>query len=353
MRRSDRRKVHFIVPGAIGQTTGGYIYDRRIVEGLREIGWSVAVHELRGRFPDPDAPARRAARDALAGIGAGRAVIDGLALLAFDGLFDERTRRPIVALVHHPLARESGLDPDCRRRFAANEPQIWRRLAGVIATSGATRREILAAGVPAARAIAVEPGVVPRKHPRPRRRRGVVILLAVGAIIPRKGHGLLLAALAGLRHRPWRLLCLGSDARDRAHAARLRAAVRIRRLARRVRFVGEVEPRLLDRAYASAHVFAMPSLHEGYGMAAAEALAEGLPVVATRAGALADLVPPGAGALVRLNDARSLRRALRRLLEAPRRRLKMRRGALASARRFSDWPEQARRFAGALDRLAP
>ncbi|HJS31246.1 MAG TPA: glycosyltransferase family 4 protein [Alphaproteobacteria bacterium] len=345
--------LHFVVPGAIGQTTGGYIYDRRMVEGLRNLGWRVVVHELAGRFPDADAPARRAARDALARIGADRAVIDGLALLAFDGSFDQRARWPVVALVHHPLARESGLDAARRRRFAACEPRIWRRLAGVIATSGATRHEIVCAGVAAARAIAVEPGVARRPHLRPFRRHGIVILLAVGAIIPRKGHGLLLAALAGLRRRRWRLLCLGSEARDRAHAARLRAAVRLRRLARRVRFAGEAEPRLLERAYASAHVFTLPSLHEGYGMAFADALAQGLPVVTTRAGALADLVPAAAGALVRPNDTRGLRRALRRLLEAPRRRSRMRRGALATARRFSDWPDQARRFAGALVRLAP
>jgi glycosyltransferase involved in cell wall biosynthesis len=353
MRRSERREVHFVVPGDIGQATGGYAYDRRMVEGLRDLGWRIAVHELAGRFPDADGRARRAARDVLAHIGAGRAVIDGLALLAFDGLFEMPTRPPIVALVHHPLARESGLDMPRRRRFAAREPRIWRRLSGVIATSCATRREIVAAGVSAGRAIAIEPGVEHRQSTRRLRRRGGALLLAVGAIIPRKGHDVLLAALSGLRRRPWRLLCIGSDARDRQHAARLRAAVRLRRLTRRVRFVGEVGPLVLERAYSSAHVFTLPSLHEGYGMAYADALAHGLPVVATRAGALADLVPTGAGTLVRPYDAEGLRRALRRFLERPCRRLRMRRGALATARRFAEWPQQVLRFADALDRLAP
>ncbi len=352
-RRSEPRPLHFVVPGAIDQTTGGYIYDRRMVDGLRELGWRVLVHELAGRFPDPDAAARRSARDALARIGVGRAVIDGLALLAFDGLFDQGSRPPIMALVHHPLAREIGLDIQRRRRFADREPRLWRRLCGVIATSRATRREILAAGIQAARTIAVEPGMTLRRRQQLRPSHGVTRLLAVGTLTPRKGHALLLAALAGLKHRSWRLLCLGSDARDRAHAARLRATVRARGLSRRVRFAGEAAPRRLERAYASAHLFALPSLHEGYGMAFAEALARGLPVVATRAGALVDLVPIRAGALVRPNDARGLRRVLRRLLDAPRRRHRMRLGALATARRFADWPDQARRFAAAIERLAP
>lgn len=351
-RRSESDCIHFIVPGALDQATGGYIYDRRMVDGLRALGRQVVVHELDGRFPDPDAAARSAAGDALARVGAAQAVIDGLALLACDLSKTSEAQKRCVALIHHPLADESGLDVGRRRRFARDEPVLWRRLAGVIVTSEATRREIIAAGVPAGRVVAVTPGVPPAPR-APKRKKGTVRLVAVGTVIPRKGHLALLAALAGLKRQAWRLDCVGSTTRDRRHAARLAAAIRLHRLCARVRLVGERDTQQVIAAYRRAHLFTLPSRHEGFGIAFAEALAHGLPIVAARAGALVDLVPRTAGILSRPGDVGGLRRSLRALLDYPRRRQILRRGALATARRFADWPRQVRVFAAAIDRLMP
>ena len=103
--------VHLVVPGALDQRTGGYVYDRHMVEGLRAAGREVVVHELAGAFPFGDEAARAAAAEALRRMApSGLPVIDGLALPAFEKTLARLPRR-WVALVHHPLALETGLSP--------------------------------------------------------------------------------------------------------------------------------------------------------------------------------------------------------------------------------------------------
>src|SRR5262245_38885558 len=100
------RPIGFLVPGRLETRTGGYLYDRRIVEGLRAHGWNVALHELDWSFPFPSASAREHARRVLASLADGTiAMIDSLAFGALpEELELERERLRIVALVHLPLA---------------------------------------------------------------------------------------------------------------------------------------------------------------------------------------------------------------------------------------------------------
>ena len=96
----------FVVPGDLETRTGGYGYDRRIVDGLRERGWRVDVVSLDGTFPFPTRAAREEAGRALAAIPDGATVlIDGLALGVLpDEAEREGKRLNLVALVHHALA---------------------------------------------------------------------------------------------------------------------------------------------------------------------------------------------------------------------------------------------------------
>jgi glycosyltransferase involved in cell wall biosynthesis len=341
-RRSEA--IHFVVPGPLDQATGGYRYDAAIVAGLRALGHSVVVHELAGRFPLVDAPAVAAARVALKKTGRQRAVIDGLALPAFAGLLG-RNRR-IAGLVHHPLWLERGMARQHADALRHRESGVLKQLATIIVTSKATRGDVEALGVASGSIAVVEPGTAPGAVRR--RHTGAARLLSVGTLTPRKGHDVLLRALARLRRRRWRLRCVGSAARNVRHARVLRALVVRLRLGSRVRFAGEVSPGTLARLYASSDLFALPSLHEGYGMAFTEALARGVPVVGARAGAVPDVVPKQAGILVTPADVTALCRALRSLLGASRRRERLARGAYLRRRGFPGWPEQARRFAAAL-----
>lgn len=346
--------LSFLVPGSLDQLTGGYLFARRVVEGLRALGRAVTVVELAGRYPDADDAARSSAAVALARLRPGEtAVIDGLALPGFaDCLAVAAQRLNLVGFIHHPLSLETGLAADEARRYAALEAQLWPLMRGILCPSASTARSVVAAGVAAHRVVVAPPGTARPAAGSRRGTHGAPRLLAVGTITPRKGHLLLVEALAGLVELDWRLTCIGSLERDAAAAAALRRAIAAHGLADRIALAGEHPPALMGDVYRDADLFVLPSYHEGYGMACAEALAHGLPVIATTAGAIPDTVPPAASILVPPGDATALREALRRALCDGALRCRLAAGAALAAAALPDWPTAVQNWAAGLDRLA-
>jgi glycosyltransferase involved in cell wall biosynthesis len=348
------RACAFLVPGPLDQLTGGYLFGRKVVDGLRALGRAVKVAELPGRFPDADDTARAAAAEALASLPTGStAVIDGLALPAFtECLAREAQRLRLVGFVHHPLSLETGLSAVEARRYAALEARLWPMLCGVLCPSAHTANAVISAGVAADRVVVSAPGTDKPTIPRERRARGPLHLLAVGTVTPRKGHLLLVEALAGLREFDWRLTCIGSLERDRAAAEALRRALAASGLGDRVVLAGETPAQRLAQAYREADVFVLASHHEGYGMVYAEALAHGLPIVATTAGAISETVPASASLLVPPGDVGALRSALRQVFSDERLRATLAAQAALAAAALPDWRTAVRQWAAALDRLA-
>jgi glycosyltransferase involved in cell wall biosynthesis len=343
------RALHLVLPGDPATLSGGYAYDRRIAAGLRALGWRVEVHALDASFPAPTAVALAHAREALARIPDGALVLlDGLALGAMPSLAAaERGRLRLVALVHHPLAEETGLDAASAAALRESETRALAAARGVITTSRATARALAAYRVDAARIRVVEPGTDPA--PLARGSAGdTVELLCVAAVIPRKGHAVLVEALAGLADLPWHLVCVGSLERDAATAAGLRRQIDACRLAARVTLAGEHARATLDGFYDRADAFVLATFHEGYGMAFAEALARGLPVVGARAGAVPDTVPPDAGLLVPPGDAAALRAALARVIGDPATRARLAEGARRARALLPTWPQTSTSVAAAL-----
>jgi glycosyltransferase involved in cell wall biosynthesis len=343
------KRFAFAVPGELATPTGGYAYDRRIIAGLAGRGWQAEVVSLGEGFPHPDEATRTAARARLAALPPGPVVVDGLAL----GVLPEGAKAlqgRLIALVHHPLALESGLSAAQAAALRASERAALAPARRVVVTSAATA-DLLAAdyGVPKERIAVIEPGT-DRPAARPRAPRATVALLAVGAVVPRKGYDLLVTALATLTDLPWRLSIVGDLNRSPPTAHALADAIARRGLGDRIALLGAVAPEQLDTLYADADLFVLPSRFEGYGMAYAEAMAHGLPVVATRAGAIPDTVPPQAGVLVPPEDVPALAAALRRLIEDRSAREAF--AAAARALQFPSWDEQAARFAHILDEVA-
>jgi glycosyltransferase involved in cell wall biosynthesis len=342
------RRLHWIVPGSIAQRTGGYIYDRRIVDGLRALGWSVEVHELPGRYPDADGAAVRAAGLAADGVGNDLLVIDGLALLAFEDHVD-RLPAGWIGLIHHPLAMETGLAADDAVRFAARESRIMPRASRLIVTSPGTRRDLAGFDIDPARVWVVLPGVDPARPARGSGRQKPWQLLTVGSLTRRKGHLTLLEALAGLLDLDWRLNLVGSAAWDPAHAAEIERALPALGLAGRVAMIGEQDEAGLAELYDGADLFVLASHHEGYGMVLTEALARALPIVSTTAGAIPETVPKAAGRLVPPGDAAALAKAVRALLTDPGAYRRLAKGAAGARDNLQSWEDSARQFAAALE----
>lgn len=351
------RELVFVVPGDLGSATGGYAYDRRIIAGLRAQGRAVDVVTLDAGFPWPDADALAHAAQQLAAIRDGAlVVVDGLAFGAMPGLAERHAARlRWVALVHHPLALETGLAPWQGRALHVSERRALATARAVIVTSAATARELTAYGVQAGRVHVVNPGTdaapladgsAAQAGP------GGVSLLCVAALVPRKGHAVLIEALHGLRDRAWTLHCVGSMARDAGTAAAVRAAIAGHGLGDRVCLHGELADGEVQAMYRRADAVVLPSHHEGYGMALAEALAHGLPVVSTTAGAIPETVPRSAGVLVPPGDALALRAALAAVLDDPGLRARLAAGARAARAGLPTWPQAVDGFAAALDAVA-
>ena len=177
-------------------------------------------------------------------------------------------------------------------------------------------------------------------------------LLAVGSVVPRKGYDILVAALAAIPDLAWRLVIAGDRERSPQTARALDAQIARLGLAGRITFAGAVASQRLMQLYAAADLFVLPSRFEGYGMAYAEAIAHGVPVVGTRAGAIPQTVPAGAGVLVPPDDVDALANVLRRLIASPSERERLAAGARAAAATFPSWQDTAGLFAGVLEQVA-
>ena len=339
-------EVAFVVPGALDQRTGGYLYDRHMVEGMRALGREVGVHELPGRFPDADDATHRFAATAPAAV----RVVDGLALPAFADCVAELAR-PWVALVHHPLCLETGLAAEDAERLRALESGLLTQADRVLVTSRHTQGDVEALGIAPARIGVVAPGTrkpaaAPRAREAPPRR-----LLAVASLTARKGFPVLIEALGAVADQDWTLRIVGSAERDPTEARHVQRALEGAGIAPRTQLLGELEGAALDDAYRDADLFVLAPWHEGYGMVFAEALAHGLPVVGTSAGAVHDTVPPSAGVLVEPGDAQALADALREMFEDRALYDLLARGACSAGATLPDWPASVGQFANVLDRV--
>lgn len=353
--RLPEKHFTFALPGHLDTITGGYIYDKRIIAELRQLGWRIDLCSLSEQFPHPDAAVLAASYATLAALPRGVPVVmDGLAL----GALPEIGRylgpdRPLVALIHHPLAMEKGLSPQRTEELRASEKAALTAATQVITVSATTAALLTNDyGIEISRIKVVPPGTdpAPLAHGS---RDGVVTLIAVGSVVPRKGFELLIAALAQLPTLPWRLTIIGDLTRDAESAARLRAAIREAGLQDRVRLMGVVSDATLAALYDESDVFVLPSYYEGYGMVFTDAVARGLPVIATTGGAIPESLPAGTGILVTPGDVPALTSALRDMIGQP----ELRAQHAAASRRAADhlprWPLSAQLFGQAVAAVVP
>jgi glycosyltransferase involved in cell wall biosynthesis len=345
------RSVTFAVPGDLATPTGGYAYDRRMIAELEQLGWKVDVLNLGEGFPRPSDETRISAQARLSAVAKGQPiVIDGLALGVLPEVAAQlRLRHPLVAIVHHPLALETGVTADEAAALHASEQAALAATARIITSSATTARGLVANyNVPADRITVAPPGT-DQAAKALGSSDGVVRLLAVGSIVPRKGYDVLIAALATLADLPWHLTIAGDRTRDPAAAVRLDVDIARCKLSDRVTALGAVPPERIDELYAAADLFVLASRFEGYGMVYAEALARGLPVVGTTAGAIPETVPAGAGVLVAPDDVTALALVLRQLIGNAAERSRLAAGARAAAARLPAWKDSAKLLSRALE----
>jgi glycosyltransferase involved in cell wall biosynthesis len=350
--------VAFAIPGDIDAPTGGYAYARRMLRHLPEHGVTAHHIALPGSFPDPTEQDLEVTKHLLAQIDPATPILfDGLAFGAIPAEILAAIASPVVALVHHALALETGLTSQQRRYFQASERLALQHAAAVIASSPLTARTLVRdyAVNPDLLSIA-EPGTVPALRAigtgRP------FTMLAVGALIPRKGYPVLIDALEVLATQldaapdDWHLTIVGATGHSPEEANLVRERILQSGLRRNITIAGEVSARELSRLYVHADLFVMPSLYEGYGMVLAEAMARGLPIVSTTGGAAAETVPDDAALKVPPGDAAALADAIRIAMIDDDRRKAIADASWEAGRRLPDWPDSAAIVAGVLKSVA-
>lgn len=345
------KRLTWAVPGDIATVTGGYAYDRRIIAELTRLGWDVEVIGAGDGFPRPSIRQKAEAESRLLAAPSDRPmVVDGLAfgVLPELALTLHRTR-PLVALVHHPLGLETGLSDEESGQLLTSERAALSSTHSVVATSAWTGNLLIERfGVPPDRLSVILPGT--DRAPFATGSRGDPLrLISVGAIGVRKSFDILVEALAALADLSWHLTIVGDRERDAAAVARLDKSIARHGLRARIDCAGKVSPERLEALYAGADVFVLASRFEGYGMAFAEALAHGLPVIGTTGGATPYTVPLTAGRLAPPGDVAGLTAALREVISDHDLRQRLAAGARDASTKLPTWSESAAKFSQLLD----
>jgi glycosyltransferase involved in cell wall biosynthesis len=349
------KEVHVVVPAGLddpARPSGGNTYDRRVCTGLAALGWAVHEYPVPGAWPRADRAGHAALARAVRQIPDGAlALLDGLiASAAPEVLVPQARRLRRVVLVHMPLGHRPPDDEAGAVR--AREREVLAAAAAVVTTSAWTRRrlgELYA--LPAERVHVTEPGVdAARLAPGTAASDS---LLCVAALTPDKGHDVLLDGLAMAADLSWRCECVGSLVRDPAFADGVRRRARNSGLGDRVRFSGARIDRELDSVYAAADLLVLPSRAETYGLVVTEALARGVPVLASEVGGVTEALGHGEdgtqpGLLIPPGDPAALGAALRAWLEDAELRDRLRRAARERRGRLRPWAATASAVADVL-----
>ena len=352
--------IGFLLPGDPATPTGGYRYDARVIAGLRAVGHRVRQVLLSATFPFPDDAALVDADSALSSFDDGDTVIvDGLAFGAMPVVTARHARRlKLIALVHHPLALETGLPAAQAERLADSERAALACARAVIVTSTTTADSLRKLRMDARPVAVAEPGIEDWSMASAAANavaRITVSLLSVATVTPRKGHLLLVEALRRLDGRcasQWHLTCAGALDRDPSHVSAVRRCIAHAGLSERITLAGAVSDETLRRLYVQADLFVSAAWWEGYGMAAAQAIAVGLPVVTTTGGALTLTVPAQASLQVPTGDARALSAAIERCIADSALRERLAAAAHAARPSLPRWPATVARVAELLQAVA-
>jgi glycosyltransferase involved in cell wall biosynthesis len=337
-------RIGLVVYDGLDGTSGGYLYDRRVVAGLRDRGHEVEVvgiprEEYRTNLLDDGDPA---VADALAALDVDVCLQDELchpSLLGYNrrGTVDA----PVVPVVHHLRCSEPW--PARRRRlYRAVERRYLAGADGFVFNSRTTRRTVEDLVGPTDGVVAVpgrdhvDPAVTDDEVVDRAAEPGPIRVAFVGSVDERKGVHTLLRGLAGLPDGEWSLTLVGDRGVDPDYAARVDGLVESLGVGDAVTVAGRLPEAELAATLRGSHVLAIPSAYEGYGIAYLEGMGYGLPAVASAAGGAREVVADGeTGFLVPPDDPDAVASAVGTLADDRDRLAEM---GVAARRRFEAHP---------------
>jgi len=347
-----KQRVVLAVPGDLTMLTGGYIYDRRLLHELHLLGHDATHIELPASFPNPTPSDMLETFERLNDIDKHTAlIVDGLAFGALEQTRVETIQAPVVALVHHPLAKENGISESRRLTLLNTERANLSHAKHILVPSPHTAATLVSEyAIPESRITIARPGTDrPIAPPQP---IDPPLILSVGIQLKRKGHDILLKALAHIVDLDWQATIVGSPL-DQNYSRELQRLLVDLGLTGRVKLAGKVDHETLAALYQSASLFALATRYEGYGIVFDEALVHSLPIVSCLTGAVSDTVPSSAGVLVPPEQPIAFAAALRNILTNPQTKNTLSAAANKYGQALPSWAETARTTAEALSLIRP
>ena len=343
-------KVVFAIPGDINTHSGGYLYDRRLISELTAQGVETLTLSLGDSFPFPSEDHLDDAAEKLGAVTADSLLmIDGLAFGALETNKVEKIKAPIIAMVHHPLAEETGLDDATKTELYQREKANLSFASAVIVTSNYTASVLQTKySVPATSITVAPPGhdALSLKN----KPQSPPLILSVGIQVYRKGHDVLIRALAKIQDLDWQAVIAGAEL-DNKYADQLRGLVDELGLSSRVELAGFVSAERVGELYEKATIFALATRFEGYGIVFNEALSHALPIVSCKVGAVAETLGE-AGAIVEPDDPQKFALELRALLVDTEELSRQQKRSRAQASKLPSWSESFSKIVQLLTNLS-
>ncbi|MEP6017049.1 MAG: glycosyltransferase family 4 protein [Paracoccaceae bacterium] len=339
----------FAIPGDKDRRTGGFIYEARVLDELNALGCTTMHMVLPDSFPVPTDADMRATLAMLRAVDPRQVIIlDGLVFGALDPAGLATVQAPVIAMLHHPLGLETGIDPALASHLLRNEAACLRHAAHIVVPSPHTAKILIDDfGADQSKISIALPGFDrPIRHSKP---IGPPLIVSIGLLTQRKGHDVLLSALAQIQDIPWQAEIIGKR-HDTAVADALIAQNKALSLTDRVTFTGEMNTETMQGRLNAASIFALATRYEGYGMVLSEAMIFGLPIVSCVTGAVPDTMGD-AGILVPVDDASAFADALRHLLTNESARIAFADAAHARSKTLPNWSDTAQVMMSAIQRV--
>lgn len=345
------RKFVLAYPGNLETLTGGYIYDRTVFRELTELGWDGNLLPLGDGFPTPDFATLKNAGNL---IEAQNPEMPILADCLAWGIMDRcavklANSHRIVPLVHHPLCLESGISDKHADELKSKEKITLSNCKCLVTTSRQTARSLHELfGIRNETIIVAEPGLN-KAEPAVGRSDGKVGLLSVGSVIKRKRYDLLVTILKSMENLPWQLDIVGEVELQPDCVQELRKLVAVTELENRITIHGPLSPEQLSQLYHRSDLFVSTTHYEGYGMAFAEAMVRGIPIVTTGSGAVSHTVPREAGFVIEPVHLDTYKMTLEKMILNAKLRMRFGKGARKAAETIGSWTETAKKISTALE----
>jgi len=356
-------RIGLLIYGSLDTVSGGYLYDRQLVRYLEAQGDHVQVVSI---------PWRNYPKHLFDNLSTD--LFNRLLNLPVDILLQDELNHPslfylnqrlkkaasyrMISIVHH--LRSSEFHTAWKRAiYQLVERHYLDSVDGFIYNSQNTRHQVESlSGVSKDNVVAYPAGN--RFHQELTQemieirasQEGPLKILFLGNVIPRKGLHILLKALGEIEEKDWYLSVVGSLDFDPEYVNRIMQVVHGSGFAKKVMFFGPLQEDQLKEVMLNCHILAMPSYHEGFGIAYLEGMGFGLPAIGTTSGGASEIITHEVnGFLLPREDAPVLGENIARLIDD---RKLLTRMSLAALERFNQhppWDDSMSRVRSFLDKI--